>query len=173
MADSCIHTCGMGLFGKKAGSLCADPRQQILHCQQRCWGLSAGKVLGALSSSALGEILSDSLCVRSNLGGNTINEVALDFWRAGRAREEIPLELLEQRLRLELQEAAGNSWACWGAVGRLGGLWAGWGGCGQPAELPLCTIPSTVCHTELGLEEQALAPPHPRVLAMRAPSLSL
>ncbi|NXR41953.1 TOR3A protein, partial [Zosterops hypoxanthus] len=47
----------------------------------------------------------------SNLGGNTINEVALDFWRAGRAREEIPLELLEQRLRLELQEAAENSYA--------------------------------------------------------------
>ncbi|XP_066048245.1 torsin-3A [Chamaea fasciata] len=47
----------------------------------------------------------------SNLGGNTINEVALDFWRAGRAREEIPLELLEQRLRQELQEAAENSYA--------------------------------------------------------------
>uniref|UniRef100_A0A8D2PKE6 Torsin family 3 member A n=1 Tax=Zosterops lateralis melanops TaxID=1220523 RepID=A0A8D2PKE6_ZOSLA len=47
----------------------------------------------------------------SNLGGNTINEVALDFWRAGRAREEIPLELLEQRLRVELQEAAENSFA--------------------------------------------------------------
>uniref|UniRef100_U3J1L6 Torsin family 3 member A n=1 Tax=Anas platyrhynchos platyrhynchos TaxID=8840 RepID=U3J1L6_ANAPP len=31
----------------------------------------------------------------SNIGGNTINEVALDFWRAGRAREEISLELLE------------------------------------------------------------------------------
>ncbi|NWX64799.1 TOR3A protein, partial [Promerops cafer] len=47
----------------------------------------------------------------SNLGGNTINEVALEFWRAGRAREEISLELLEQRLRLELQEAAENSYA--------------------------------------------------------------
>lgn len=47
----------------------------------------------------------------SNLGGNTINEVALDFWRAGRAREEIPRELLEQRLRLELQEAAESSYA--------------------------------------------------------------
>ncbi|NXU69325.1 TOR3A protein, partial [Horornis vulcanius] len=47
----------------------------------------------------------------SNLGGNTINEVALEYWRAGRAREEISLELLEQRLRLELQEAAGESWA--------------------------------------------------------------
>ncbi|NXQ23903.1 TOR3A protein, partial [Alaudala cheleensis] len=45
----------------------------------------------------------------SNLGGNTINEVALDFWRAGRAREEISLELLEQRLHLELQEATENS----------------------------------------------------------------
>ncbi|NXK92465.1 TOR3A protein, partial [Formicarius rufipectus] len=44
----------------------------------------------------------------SNLGGNTINEVALDFWRAGRAREEISMELLEQRLRLELQEPAEN-----------------------------------------------------------------
>ncbi|NXA94161.1 TOR3A protein, partial [Melanocharis versteri] len=47
----------------------------------------------------------------SNLGGNTINEVALDFWRAGRAREEISMELLEQRLRLELQEAAESSYA--------------------------------------------------------------
>ncbi|NXI02327.1 TOR3A protein, partial [Pachycephala philippinensis] len=47
----------------------------------------------------------------SNLGGNTINEVALDFWRAGRAREEISMELLEQRLRLELQEAPENSHA--------------------------------------------------------------
>lgn len=60
-----------------------------------------------------------SLCVHSNLGGNTINEVALDFWRAGRAREEIPLELLEQRLRLELQEAAGKGWACLGGCGQL------------------------------------------------------
>ncbi|NXJ21822.1 TOR3A protein, partial [Dicrurus megarhynchus] len=47
----------------------------------------------------------------SNLGGNTINEVALDFWRAGRAREEISMELLEQQLRLELQEAAETSYA--------------------------------------------------------------
>ncbi|KFP28894.1 Torsin-3A, partial [Colius striatus] len=47
----------------------------------------------------------------SNLGGNTINEVALDFWRAGRAREEISRELLEQRLRLELQEPAENGYA--------------------------------------------------------------
>ncbi|XP_009864978.1 PREDICTED: torsin-3A, partial [Apaloderma vittatum] len=47
----------------------------------------------------------------SNLGGNTINEVALDFWRAGRAREEISMEVLEQRLRLELQEPAESSYA--------------------------------------------------------------
>uniref|UniRef100_A0A8C5UCF4 Torsin family 3 member A n=1 Tax=Malurus cyaneus samueli TaxID=2593467 RepID=A0A8C5UCF4_9PASS len=47
----------------------------------------------------------------SNLGGNTINEVALEFWRAGRAREEISMELLEQRLRRELQEAAENGYA--------------------------------------------------------------
>uniref|UniRef100_A0A8C0FH42 Torsin family 3 member A n=1 Tax=Bubo bubo TaxID=30461 RepID=A0A8C0FH42_BUBBB len=30
----------------------------------------------------------------SNLGGNTINEVALDFWRAGRAREDISMDSL-------------------------------------------------------------------------------
>ncbi|NXP08390.1 TOR3A protein, partial [Thinocorus orbignyianus] len=47
----------------------------------------------------------------SNLGGNTINKVALDFWRAGRAREEISMEFLEQRLRLELQEPAENGYA--------------------------------------------------------------
>uniref|UniRef100_A0A8C3D3B8 Torsin-3A n=1 Tax=Cairina moschata TaxID=8855 RepID=A0A8C3D3B8_CAIMO len=47
----------------------------------------------------------------SNIGGNTINEVALDFWRAGRAREEISLELLEQRLRRELLQPAENSYA--------------------------------------------------------------
>ncbi|NXN98930.1 TOR3A protein, partial [Rhinopomastus cyanomelas] len=47
----------------------------------------------------------------SNLGGNAINEVALDFWRAGRAREEISVELLDQRLRLELQEPEENVYA--------------------------------------------------------------
>ncbi|NWW44986.1 TOR3A protein, partial [Pedionomus torquatus] len=47
----------------------------------------------------------------SNLGGNTINEVALDFWRAGQAREEISMEFLEQRLWLELQEPAENGYA--------------------------------------------------------------
>lgn len=87
-----------------------------------------------------------SLFVLSNLGGNTINEVALDFWRAGRAREEIPLELLEQRLRLELQEAAGRSWACWGGSGQAA------------ARLLLCSVPSNVCHTGLCLGEQTLAP---------------
>ncbi|NXL39258.1 TOR3A protein, partial [Glaucidium brasilianum] len=46
----------------------------------------------------------------SNLGGNTINEVALDFWRAGRAREEISMEFLEQRLQLELQEPEENGY---------------------------------------------------------------
>ncbi|NXS48823.1 TOR3A protein, partial [Balaeniceps rex] len=46
----------------------------------------------------------------SNLGGNTINEVALDFWRAGRAREEISMEFLEQQLRLELLEPAENAY---------------------------------------------------------------
>ncbi|KFW92227.1 Torsin-3A, partial [Phalacrocorax carbo] len=33
----------------------------------------------------------------SNLGGNAINEVALDFWRAGRAREEISMEQPPQK----------------------------------------------------------------------------
>ncbi|NXX85846.1 TOR3A protein, partial [Urocolius indicus] len=47
----------------------------------------------------------------SNLGGNTINEVALDFWRAGQTREEMSMELLEQRLRQELQEPAENGYA--------------------------------------------------------------
>ncbi|NXQ96046.1 TOR3A protein, partial [Sagittarius serpentarius] len=47
----------------------------------------------------------------SNLGGNTINEVALDFWRAGRAREEISMEFLEQRLRLELQKPEESGYA--------------------------------------------------------------
>ncbi|XP_008116011.1 torsin-3A [Anolis carolinensis] len=41
----------------------------------------------------------------SNTGGNIINEVALDFWRAGRAREEITLEFLEPYLRTELMGA--------------------------------------------------------------------
>ncbi|KFV20171.1 Torsin-3A, partial [Tauraco erythrolophus] len=48
----------------------------------------------------------------SNLGGNIINEVALDFWRAGRAREEISREFLEQQLRLELLKPAEHGYAC-------------------------------------------------------------
>ncbi|XP_019357361.1 PREDICTED: torsin-3A isoform X1 [Gavialis gangeticus] len=47
----------------------------------------------------------------SNSGGNTINEVALDFWRAGQAREEITMEYLEQRLRMELKESPGTAFA--------------------------------------------------------------
>ncbi|NWU72589.1 TOR3A protein, partial [Pterocles burchelli] len=47
----------------------------------------------------------------SNFGGNAINEVALDFWRAGRTREEISMEFVERRLRLELLESAENSYA--------------------------------------------------------------
>lgn len=78
-----------------------------------------GRLLAALSSSSPGARLSDCPPVCSNLGGNTINEVALDFWRAGRAREEISMEFLEQRLRLELLEPAGESWArLQDAVGR-------------------------------------------------------
>nr|XP_056700679.1 torsin-3A [Euleptes europaea] len=42
----------------------------------------------------------------SNTGGNIINEVALDFWRAGRAREDITLEYLERYLRTELLDSA-------------------------------------------------------------------
>ncbi|NXN10856.1 TOR3A protein, partial [Indicator maculatus] len=47
----------------------------------------------------------------SNLGGNAINEVALDFWRAGRAREEISMEFLEPWLKLELQEPEESGYA--------------------------------------------------------------
>ncbi|XP_054837887.1 torsin-3A [Eublepharis macularius] len=41
----------------------------------------------------------------SNTGGNIINEVALDFWRSGHAREEITLEYLERYLRTELLDS--------------------------------------------------------------------
>nr|XP_048716702.1 torsin-3A isoform X3 [Caretta caretta] len=41
----------------------------------------------------------------SNIGGNIINQVTLDFWRAGRAREEITMEYLEQHLCMELLES--------------------------------------------------------------------
>ncbi|XP_025022746.1 torsin-3A [Python bivittatus] len=41
----------------------------------------------------------------SNGGGNIINKVALDFWQAGQAREEITMEYLEQYLRKDLLDA--------------------------------------------------------------------
>ncbi|XP_074924005.1 torsin-3A isoform X1 [Chelonoidis abingdonii] len=47
----------------------------------------------------------------SNTGGNIINQVTLDFWRAGRAREEITMEYLEQHLRLELLESTDGGFA--------------------------------------------------------------
>ncbi|XP_024054624.1 torsin-3A isoform X2 [Terrapene carolina triunguis] len=47
----------------------------------------------------------------SNIGGNIINQVTLDFWRAGRAREEITMEYLEQHLRLELLESTDGGFA--------------------------------------------------------------
>lgn len=50
------------------------------------------------------------------------------------------MELLEQRLRLELQEPAGKSWArLWDAVGRL------------PANLPLCTGFGPCLHSPIHL----------------------
>nr|XP_028588200.1 torsin-3A isoform X2 [Podarcis muralis] len=47
----------------------------------------------------------------SNTGSNIINEVALDFWRAGRAREEITMDSLEQYLRTELLESTDEGYA--------------------------------------------------------------
>ncbi|XP_044295074.1 torsin-3A [Varanus komodoensis] len=47
----------------------------------------------------------------SNTGGNIINEVALDVWRAGQAREEITMKFLEQRLRTGLLEAREDGYA--------------------------------------------------------------
>uniref|UniRef100_K7FXD8 Torsin family 3 member A n=2 Tax=Pelodiscus sinensis TaxID=13735 RepID=K7FXD8_PELSI len=47
----------------------------------------------------------------SNIGGNTLNQVALDFWRAGRTREEITMESLERHLRMELREATDSGFA--------------------------------------------------------------
>ncbi|XP_074858654.1 torsin-3A isoform X2 [Carettochelys insculpta] len=47
----------------------------------------------------------------SNIGGNTINQVALDFWRAGRAREEMTMEYLEQQLHTELLESTVGGFA--------------------------------------------------------------
>ncbi|XP_070602773.1 torsin-3A [Erythrolamprus reginae] len=41
----------------------------------------------------------------SNTGGNIINKVALDFWQAGQAREEITMEYLERILQRDLLDA--------------------------------------------------------------------
>nr|XP_033773043.1 torsin-3A [Geotrypetes seraphini] len=47
----------------------------------------------------------------SNIGSNAINEVARNFWRAGRQREEITLEDLERPLRAEMSSATGSGFA--------------------------------------------------------------
>ncbi|XP_049581893.1 torsin-3A [Syngnathus scovelli] len=44
----------------------------------------------------------------SNIGGATINDVALDFWHSGQNREDIGMEDLEHRLRSETMEAQGG-----------------------------------------------------------------
>lgn len=47
----------------------------------------------------------------SNIGGTTINDVALDFWHSGQNREDIGMEDLEHRLRAEAMESQGtNKW---------------------------------------------------------------
>ncbi|XP_042319868.1 torsin-3A isoform X2 [Sceloporus undulatus] len=53
----------------------------------------------------------------SNTGANIINEVALDFWRTGRAREEIAMEFLEPYLRAELMEATDKDYTYNGLLG--------------------------------------------------------
>lgn len=47
------------------------------------------------------------LCPNSNIGGATINDVALDFWHSGQNREDIGMEDLEHRLRAETMESQG------------------------------------------------------------------
>ncbi|XP_057697924.1 torsin-3A [Corythoichthys intestinalis] len=44
----------------------------------------------------------------SNIGGATINDVALDFWHSGQNREDIGMEDLEHRLRDETMESQGG-----------------------------------------------------------------
>ncbi|XP_014024935.2 torsin-1A isoform X1 [Salmo salar] len=44
----------------------------------------------------------------SNIGGTTINDVALDFWHSGQNREDIGMEDLEHRLRAEAMESQGG-----------------------------------------------------------------
>lgn len=46
-------------------------------------------------------------CLDSNIGGATINDVALDFWHSGQNREDIGMEDLEHRLRAETMESQG------------------------------------------------------------------
>lgn len=46
-------------------------------------------------------------CLYSNIGGVTINDVALDFWHSGQNREDIGMEDLEHRLRAETMESQG------------------------------------------------------------------
>lgn len=48
-------------------------------------------------------------CLYSNIGGATINDVALDFWHSGQNREDIGMEDLEHRLRAETIESQGNA----------------------------------------------------------------
>lgn len=50
-------------------------------------------------------------CLRSNIGGVTINDVALDFWHSGQNREDIGMEDLEHRLRAETMDSQGASLA--------------------------------------------------------------
>lgn len=51
-------------------------------------------------------------CFYSNIGGATINDVALDFWHSGQNREDIGMEDLEHRLRAETMESQGTL-RCW------------------------------------------------------------
>ncbi|KAL1022438.1 hypothetical protein UPYG_G00027620 [Umbra pygmaea] len=44
----------------------------------------------------------------SNIGGATINDVALDFWHSGQNREDIGMEDLEHQLRAEAMESEGG-----------------------------------------------------------------
>ena len=44
----------------------------------------------------------------SNIGGATINDVALDFWHSGQNREDIGMEYLEHRLRAETVDSQGT-----------------------------------------------------------------
>lgn len=54
-------------------------------------------------------VSSRGCCLRSNIGGATINDVALDFWHSGQNREDIGMEDMEHRLRAETVESQGNA----------------------------------------------------------------